>query len=118
MSANIFISHSAKDQGGRAYLDAIATGHAATHDVLVDYKRREPGEHRGLVVANLMAECHGAVALFSSTALESKYFLFEISNLFARWMREGHDHGAAAAGRFRFCPLLIPPVTVDDVKAD
>lgn len=117
MSASIFISHSAKDPQGRAYLKAIVDGLSADHDVWVDEKRLATGDHWGLVIANQFVECHGAIALFSSQARESEYFRFEVDNLFARWMREGHDRGAAAGGRFRFCPLLVPPLTVDEVKA-
>lgn len=118
MSASIFVSHSAKDLEGGAYLKAIVEGLTANYDVWVDEKRLAPGDHWGLVIVNQMVECHGAIALFSSQALKSEYFRFEVSNLFARWMYEGHDHGVAAAGKFRFCPLLVPPVTVDEVKAN
>jgi hypothetical protein len=114
--ATIFISHSAKDPEGERYLRAIADGlSGAGHDVWVDFRRLQGGDNWGFVIANEMAECHGAVALFSATALASEYFRFEVSNLFARWMREGPH--AKNAG-FRFTPVVVPPLTVDALKAN
>jgi TIR domain-containing protein len=118
MSASIFISHSARDPEGQAYLKAIVAGLAPSYDVWVDEERLKAGDDWGLVIANQFVECHGAVALFSTQALHSEYFRFEVDNLFARWMREGHDRvGTAAGGKFRFCLLLVPPLRVEEVKA-
>lgn len=116
MAASIFISHSAKDAPARQYLDAIASAlRQAGFDVWLDETRLKGSDDWGVVIANAMASCHGAVVLFSTESIKSGYVEFEVSNLFARWQREKAN---PLETRFRFCPIVVPPLTVDDVKSD
>jgi hypothetical protein len=117
MPATIFISHSAKDQPAAEFLDVLEEGlRDAGFDVWLDRARLQGGDDWRVVIANALAECHGAVALFSTAALDSEYFKFEVGNLFARWTREQADPNLSANRRLRFCPVVAPPLTVDEVK--
>lgn len=119
MPASIFISHSVReDPPARAFLDAVAAAlRADGFDVWFDEARLEGGDNWHVVIANRMVDCHGAVILLTARALARPYVQYEIANLFARWSREQATAGLSPERRMRLLPLVLPGLTVPEVRA-
>jgi len=106
----IFVSHSAKDPAERRVLDALVMAlEDAGLQVLVDYKRLEPGMVWRSEIHTWMALCHAAVVLFSPNALLSQWVVNEA--LVLRWR-------LALDPDFRLIPVIVPPATRKEVTDD
>jgi hypothetical protein len=107
----IFISHSAKSDTDRTYLNAIYDGlKDAGFRVWQDGRELNAGDDWNQRICNILVYCQGAVVLVSEESLRSPFVRFEISNLLLRWRRERDQHTQAVL--FPLCPVLLSE-TVD-----
>jgi hypothetical protein len=110
MQAQVFISHSAKEQGASEALTSLSTSlEAKGFRVLLDRERLKPNVEWRREIHTWMALCHAAVVLFSPSALQSSWVLKEASIL--SWRRSLDE-------RFVLIPMLVPPVTRAQLDAD
>lgn len=114
----IFVSHSTAkgDAAGKQRLLELKTeleaggGVPASHDVLLDFERLEPGAKWRGVLDEWMACCHSAVLMLDPVALKSPWVLKESTIL---------AHRAALDPQFLLFPALLDGVKRDDLsKAD
>lgn len=106
----IFISHSAHELEAETVLDALVACLKTKFDVLVDRQRLIAGQEWRDELFHWMHRVHGAVILFSSSALKSDWVRTEASVL--SW-RRALDRGKS----FTLIPVLLSPVTPADLDA-
>jgi hypothetical protein len=101
----IFISHSAKTEGGRRVLGELTQALNAGYDVLLDRTRlSEAAGKRWREALNTWMElCHGAIVILDETALKSEWVKQELAIL--TW-RKDRDPG------FVLLPIIVTPPDV------
>ena len=113
----IFISHSAKTDADRQYVEALAGGlTAAGFEPWLDRHALKVSDDWDLKIVNSMALCQGAVVLLSKDAIASHFVRFEISNLLSRWRRTRAKESTESP--FPFSPLLLDDGIVPELKKD
>lgn len=110
MAARVFISHVNDDHDADGILGCLE--HAlsdAGFDVLVDRQRLEPGTVWRQEIYTWLGLCHAAVVLLSSQALERDKFWVGREMELLVWRK-------ALAPTFTLIPVLVPPVTLEQVE--
>jgi hypothetical protein len=108
--AKVFISHSAREAPARQALEALrAALQAAGFEVLLDQDRLQPGAEWRPELHHWMSLCHGAVILFSESALASRWVLQEATILNFRRFRDSS---------FILVPVFVAPVTAAALTHD
>lgn len=109
----IFISHSAKSEAHKEYLNVVAAGLAAAgFDLFVDRHCLQGGHDWKHKIGNHMVLCQGAVVLVSRESLASDFVRYEIANLLGRWRGE-RDTRTGQPG-FHLVPIVLPDDALPD----
>ena len=104
----VFISHSAKTRQLQDYLRAL-TKHLEEEGFLpfIDWQM-ERGTNWETTIDKMMDHCDVAIVLISETVFNSKYVLYEVTNLMQRFRNDPF---------FLLLPVHIAPVKFDTIAS-